>query len=453
MKTIKTIVSVILITALLGGALCVPAFAAGSVSVSVDGGAKMLQGIGYTQSYGLDEFPMVSVHEAVRAIGGSAYVFPDKVQIVIGSKLLVMGQVSGRVTVTVYNIGAYGNLDNGYDIPNPVPIDVAINGNDAYVPIESVTRALGIDSYCSYRPGVYNLVTSSCINDFGEIVNVSDAMYRDTMTRFAARLVNNRGTYEFVDLNDSSVRVTVRSVSSDIDYWYNVLGASVPEDMQVVVTGIVQNGTIALNTSTTSVVEYGKIAGLQPEYALQTESTNNTVDYSDANEVTVLFNGRVIDTGGVPAIEVGGRTYLPMRAILDTVLCGIDAVSDTSDRIGWIDAEQTAIATSTTNGKTLWVKIGENYIETSSGATRRFLITNSVNGEVRTQIRGELRNTVSGDVTMSNIIRERIEIDAPAFLYQDSYTMLPVRAVAETLDCGVDWNESTQTVNISYPYS
>ena len=56
-------------------------------------------------------------------------------------------------------------------------------------------------------------------------------------------------------------------------------------------------------------------------------------------------------------------------------------------------------------------------------------------------------------IKLNDIKKTQIEIDAPAFLYQDSYTMLPVRAVAETLDCGVSWDENTQTVNIKYPNS
>lgn len=43
-----------------------------------------------------------------------------------------------------------------------------------------------------------------------------------------------------------------------------------------------------------------------------------------------------------------------------------------------------------------------------------------------------------------------IDIDVPAYLSQEGYTMLPVRAVAEALDAVVTWDKPTKTVSILY---
>ena len=456
-KRVSKVLSIMLVIAM-ACSCCVVASAEGSVNVSVDDNKVILSDIGYDQ----DGHPMVNACEVAAALGGSAYIFTDdqKVQIVIGSKILSMSNVGGRPTVSVYNIDTNGVLDIGYDLANPVPIDVnVVSGTEAYIPIESLSRALGIESFCRHNnatePKGYYIVTPSCVNDFGVIANVSDVINKNGMARFAATLSVESDGYKLVDLNNPGSKISVTNVPNAVEYWNNTLGTTDVNNKTVVVTGNVQNGTIALNTSTTSVTEYGKIVGLMQAPAPQTESTNNTVDYSNANTVTVMFKDKKIETGDVPAMEIGGRTYLPMRAILNTVLCALDKVSDTADRIGWLEAEETAIATSTALGKTLWVKIGENYIKTSEGETERTMITNSPGGDITTQVRGAYIGVGKADsinsIKLNDIKKTQIATDAPAFLYKDSYTMLPVRAIAETLDCGVSWDESTQTVTITPP--
>ena len=453
-KRISKVLSIMLVIAM-ACSCCIVASAEGTVNVSVDD-KRVLTDICYDQ----DGHPMVNACEIARALGGSAYVFTEDemVQIVIGSKLIIMGKINNNPVVSIYNIYPDGNLDGGRDLSNPVQINIKIDGNDAYIPIESLSRALGIESFCWYNVDTelkgYYIVTPSCVNDFGYIADVSDVIDKTGMVRFTANLVKAENSYKLTDLSDETIAIDASVAQTSANYWINTLGFE-PNTTAVVVTGNVQNGTIALNTSTTSVTEYGKIVGLMQASAPQTESTNNTVDYSNANEVTVMFNDKKIETGDVPAMEIGGRTFLPMRAILNTVLCALDKVSDTADRIGWIDAEQTAVATSTALGKTVWAKIGASYIEISEGETERTMITNSPGGDITTQVRGAYIGVGKADsinsIKLNDIKKTQIATDAPAFLYKDSYTMLPVRAVAETLDCGISWDESTQTVTITPP--
>ena len=55
--------------------------------------------------------------------------------------------------------------------------------------------------------------------------------------------------------------------------------------------------------------------------------------------------------------------------------------------------------------------------------------------------------TIDSDVMYKN--GEAIQLDAPARLIDDGYTFVPLRAVSETLDCDVQWNEDLQRVDIA----
>ncbi len=115
-----------------------------------------------------------------------------------------------------------------------------------------------------------------------------------------------------------------------------------------------------------------------------------------ASEVTVVLDGEVIESD-VPARIEDNRTLIPMRAIFEAL--GME--------VSWDDTTKTVTATDGTN--TIELTIGEKAI--------------TVNGET-------------------------IEIDTAAIV-ENGTTLVPVRAVSESLDADVDWDAETKTVTIT----
>lgn len=116
--------------------------------------------------------------------------------------------------------------------------------------------------------------------------------------------------------------------------------------------------------------------------------------------IAVTVDGNIINTDTQPQI-VDGRTLVPMRAIFEAL--GADIEWNASDKI----------VTATKADTTIKMTIGANSFE-KNGKT--------------------------------------IVLDTPAMVI-DNRTMVPVRAVSESLGCKVDWNNDTKTVIISSTYS
>ncbi len=63
-------------------------------------------------------------------------------------------------------------------------------------------------------------------------------------------------------------------------------------------------------------------------------------------------------------------------------------------------------------------------------------------------------STVTKKITMTvgenklNSGENEVLLDSPAYINDEGYTMLPVRAIAEALDATVNWDENTKTVSI-----
>ena len=114
-----------------------------------------------------------------------------------------------------------------------------------------------------------------------------------------------------------------------------------------------------------------------------------------AADISITVDGAPLKTD-VPAQIVDGRTFVPMRSIFEALGAKID----------W-DA-QTKSVTATKDDNTIVMQINSS--------------TFSLNGSQKA-------------------------LDVPAFI-QDGRTLVPLRAVSESLDCAVEWNSETKTVGI-----
>ncbi|MCL2377051.1 MAG: stalk domain-containing protein [Defluviitaleaceae bacterium] len=116
-----------------------------------------------------------------------------------------------------------------------------------------------------------------------------------------------------------------------------------------------------------------------------------------ANEIRVTIDGVTVDFEGQPPVIVGGRTLVPVRGVFEAL--GFD--------VGWNQPTQTA--TLVRNDFTVVISIGSANF-TTNGAS--------------------------------------YPLDVPAQIIGNR-TMLPIRAVLESVGYYVDWNQSTQTVLVS----
>ena len=124
--------------------------------------------------------------------------------------------------------------------------------------------------------------------------------------------------------------------------------------------------------------------------------------YAQAKEVTVRVDNIVVESP-VPAQIVNGRTMLPMRSIFERI----------GAKVTWMGEEKIIFATKDS-----------------------FLITMQIN------------NTIMSVQQIGNDEVIKIELDSPPFIVNGS-TLVPVRAIAESLGYGVKWDQQTYTVDIT----
>lgn len=124
--------------------------------------------------------------------------------------------------------------------------------------------------------------------------------------------------------------------------------------------------------------------------------------FADYQTVDIYVNGELLVSDS-PAILVGSRTMVPLRAISEKLGCDV----------GWDDATQTA--------------------EIKNSKTAVYV-------------------TIDSDVMVKKSVEtgtsEDIKIDAPAMLYK-SRTLIPLRAVSEALDAKVDWDSERECALIT----
>ena len=124
--------------------------------------------------------------------------------------------------------------------------------------------------------------------------------------------------------------------------------------------------------------------------------------YAETKEVTVRVNNSVV-ISPVPAQIVNDRTMLPMRSIFERI----------GAKVTWMESKKIIFATKDS-----------------------FLITMQID------------NTIMSVQKIENNEIIKIELDSPPFIV-DGSTLVPVRAVAESLGCSVEWDPQTYTVDIS----
>lgn len=124
--------------------------------------------------------------------------------------------------------------------------------------------------------------------------------------------------------------------------------------------------------------------------------------HAEIKEVTVKVNDIKVESP-VPAQIVNDRTMLPMRSIFERI----------GARVTWMESEKIIFAT--------------------KGS---LLITMQID------------NTIMSVQQIENDEIIKIELDSPPFIVNGS-TLVPVRAVAESLGYNVEWNSQTYTVDVS----
>lgn len=118
--------------------------------------------------------------------------------------------------------------------------------------------------------------------------------------------------------------------------------------------------------------------------------------------VTVVLNGQTLEFD-VPAQIIDDRTMVPMRKIFESL--GAD--------VTWIEKNQVIIATK--GSKIIAMAINSDVM----------LVTDLETGK-----------------------EDRLTLDVPPMLVDDR-TLVPLRAISESLGCNVEWNEAEQTVYIT----
>ena len=118
-----------------------------------------------------------------------------------------------------------------------------------------------------------------------------------------------------------------------------------------------------------------------------------------AEPVTVTLNGNPIEFD-VPAQIINDRTMVPMRKIFESLGASVD----------WVEQQQGIIATK--DSKIIVMKIGSDLM-------------------------------IVSDISAGT--QEEITLDVPPQIVGDR-TLVPVRAISESLGVSVDWVAETQTV-------
>ena len=155
--------------------------------------------------------------------------------------------------------------------------------------------------------------------------------------------------------------------------------------------------------------------------------------------ITVKIDGEEVNfTDAVPYIDENNRTQVPLRAVAEAFGCDVE----------W-DGEKRAISITKdytdVNTLYMWTYYESDYdgFVTVYEYTRRLGLTigsNMMTIDSNISLYGE-KDLHTGGVS-------QVEMDTSPIL-KDNRTYLPVRYVAETFGCEVNWDPSTKTVNIT----
>ena len=118
------------------------------------------------------------------------------------------------------------------------------------------------------------------------------------------------------------------------------------------------------------------------------------------NDIAVYVDGEIIDFDVRPQL-INDRTMVPMRAIFEALGATVTWDGNAQTAKGWL------------NGINVSISIGQSVLYRNGAA---------------------------------------VYLDSPATII-DSRTLVPIRAIAESFDCGVDWDGDTRTVYINSNYA
>lgn len=191
------------------------------------------------------------------------------------------------------------------------------------------------------------------------------------------------------------------SESANMDYGYDE-SYDETEKQEEITTGTSDNVNTSYDEdydeSSTQDITSGNYDDVSQSYNKEfDESVTNTETptYSQPDGITVILNGKQLEFDVEPTL-INSRTMVPMRVIFEALGADVD----------WDGTTQTAIGV--TKNTTIKITIGKDYL---------------------------LKN--------DNIV----VLDSPAVVISGR-TLVPVRAIAESLDCKVEWYGETQVVEI-----
>ncbi len=152
-----------------------------------------------------------------------------------------------------------------------------------------------------------------------------------------------------------------------------------------------------------------------PDYMKTSSNQTNSPAAKTASPIKLFFNGEELKTDVAPIIE-NGRTYIPARVLYDAI-----NNEDPADeyRIEWNEKDKT-IKIICVFDYLLYPEITTTFTVGSKTVTDSY-----------------------GDVT------NKFEMTDPVII-RNNRALIPLRAVAEMLECEVNWDENARTVNIKY---
>ncbi|MDR2711669.1 MAG: copper amine oxidase N-terminal domain-containing protein [Clostridiales bacterium] len=163
------------------------------------------------------------------------------------------------------------------------------------------------------------------------------------------------------------------------------------------------------------------------------------------DEIKIILDNEELEVDVAPILE-NGRTLLPMRAIFEALGCDVQ----------WIEDKQEVLAE-------MWPKLDKNNLLSSQRARRISLIVNKplatiydLTLQVIDKFPGlapyleKIANSSFVQDLSSLIPFQIVPLDvAPKIV--NGRTLVPLRFIAETLGCKVDWDSQSQTVTIENP--
>lgn len=191
------------------------------------------------------------------------------------------------------------------------------------------------------------------------------------------------------------------SESANIDYGYDE-NYDQTEKKEEITTGTSDDVSTSYNedydesgTQDLTSNDYDDVSQSYNEEFDERVTNTNAPAYSQPDGITVILNGKKLEFDVEPML-INSRTMVPMRVIFEALGAKVD----------WDGTTQTAIGV--TKNTTIKITIGKDYL---------------------------LKN--------DNIV----VLDSPAVVISGR-TLVPVRAIAESLDCKVEWYGETQVVEI-----